>query len=115
MLVGAQLRNLVWAASCNDVFLMHDNCLKHWSGLARPPKNQLSHVRAQQGHGKRAQVQGSRLSTCSESQRSACRVIVYGSPWLPQAWALQHSCSGLCGRQLRLDEAVHRRAVLTLQ
>ena len=30
-----QLRNLVWATSKHDVYTMHDNCVKHWSGITR--------------------------------------------------------------------------------
>ncbi|EFJ44213.1 hypothetical protein VOLCADRAFT_65194 [Volvox carteri f. nagariensis] len=34
-IVHFQLRNLVWASSPNDVFVVHDNCVKHWNPAAR--------------------------------------------------------------------------------
>ncbi|KAJ9530590.1 hypothetical protein QJQ45_014785, partial [Haematococcus lacustris] len=34
-IVHFQLRNLVWSLSRNDVFLVHDNVVKHWSPLTR--------------------------------------------------------------------------------
>ena len=34
-LAALQLRNLVWATSKHDVYTMHDNCVKHWSGITR--------------------------------------------------------------------------------
>ena len=30
-----QLRNLVWATSRNDVFVVHDNCVEHWNPATR--------------------------------------------------------------------------------
>lgn len=30
-----QLRNLVWATSRNDVFVVHDNVINHWSPVSR--------------------------------------------------------------------------------
>lgn len=34
-IVHFQLRNLVWATSPNDVFVVHDNCVNHWDPAAR--------------------------------------------------------------------------------
>ncbi|GLC56000.1 hypothetical protein PLESTB_001053600 [Pleodorina starrii] len=34
-IVHFQLRNLVWATSPNDVFVVHDNCINHWNPAAR--------------------------------------------------------------------------------
>ncbi|KAG2485962.1 hypothetical protein HYH03_015405 [Edaphochlamys debaryana] len=34
-IVHFQLRNLVWATSPNDVFVVHDNCVNHWNPTAR--------------------------------------------------------------------------------
>lgn len=34
-IVHFQLRNLVWATSCHDVFLMHDASILHWDAAAR--------------------------------------------------------------------------------
>ncbi len=34
-IVHFQLRNLVWATSRNDVFVVHDNCVNHWSPASR--------------------------------------------------------------------------------
>ena len=31
-----QLRNLVWATSKHDVFMLHEGSIKHWNGLALP-------------------------------------------------------------------------------
>ena len=31
---GVQLRNLVWATSKHDVFLLHEGCIRHWNALA---------------------------------------------------------------------------------
>ena len=30
-----QLRNLLWATSKHDVYLVHDACIKHWNDVAR--------------------------------------------------------------------------------
>ncbi|KAG2437296.1 hypothetical protein HXX76_005954 [Chlamydomonas incerta] len=34
-IVHFQLRNLVWASSPNDVFVVHDNCVNHWNPVSR--------------------------------------------------------------------------------
>ncbi|GFR47576.1 hypothetical protein Agub_g9304, partial [Astrephomene gubernaculifera] len=34
-IVHFQLRNLVWAASRSDVYVVHDNCVNHWDPVAR--------------------------------------------------------------------------------
>eukprot|EP00955_Chlamydomonas_euryale_P027633 291713-Chlamydomonas_euryale.AAC.11 len=34
-IVHFQLRNLLWATSRNDVFLVHENCVGHWSPVTR--------------------------------------------------------------------------------
>ncbi len=34
-IVHFQLRNLVWATSRNDVYLVTDNCITHWSPITR--------------------------------------------------------------------------------
>lgn len=33
--VHFQLRNLLWATSKHDVFVTHDNCIRHWSTISR--------------------------------------------------------------------------------
>ena len=30
-----QLRNLLWATSKHDVYLMRESCIKHWDDVAR--------------------------------------------------------------------------------
>lgn len=34
-IVHFQLRNLVWATSAHDVYVMLDSCINHWSTLSR--------------------------------------------------------------------------------
>ncbi|KXZ54216.1 hypothetical protein GPECTOR_5g308 [Gonium pectorale] len=34
-IVHFQLRNLVWAVSPNDVYVVHDNCINHWNPTSR--------------------------------------------------------------------------------
>ncbi|KAK9804828.1 hypothetical protein WJX72_007603 [[Myrmecia] bisecta] len=34
-IVHFQLRNLVWATSKHDIYVMHENCINHWSEITR--------------------------------------------------------------------------------
>lgn len=40
--VGKQLRNLVWATSKHDVYLMHSYSVMHWSSMTRKGTEVLS-------------------------------------------------------------------------
>ncbi|KAG2453208.1 hypothetical protein HYH02_002531 [Chlamydomonas schloesseri] len=49
-IVHFQLRNLVWASSPNDVFVVHDNCVNHWNPVSRTVTEVLN-LNGGHGHG----------------------------------------------------------------
>jgi hypothetical protein len=34
-IVHFQLRNLVWATTCHDIYAVHSNCVKHWNVITK--------------------------------------------------------------------------------
>ena len=42
---AVQLRNLVWASSKNDVYVMHNSSVLHWSPISRKSKEVLNAAR----------------------------------------------------------------------